>query len=84
MAWRQIGTSHYWTNADPIHWRIYVALWGDEIIELWLEPTRSNICVTFAMYIDGLAQDCNSFSALLHLLGMFCLYKVGLMLSRVD
>ena len=21
-----------WTNADPIHWRIYVALWRDELI----------------------------------------------------
>ena len=22
-----------WTNADPIHWRIYVALGGDELIQ---------------------------------------------------
>ena len=24
MAWR-------WTNADPVHWRIYAALGGDEL-----------------------------------------------------
>ena len=22
-----------WTNADPIHWRIYAALGGDELIQ---------------------------------------------------
>ena len=22
-----------WTNADPIHWRIYAILGGDELIE---------------------------------------------------
>ena len=21
-----------WTNADQVHWRIYAALWGDELI----------------------------------------------------
>ena len=28
MAWRQ---AIIWTNADPIHWRIYAALGGDEL-----------------------------------------------------
>ena len=28
MAWRQ---AIIWTNADPIHWRIYVALGGEEL-----------------------------------------------------
>ena len=23
-----------WTNADPIHWRIYVALGGDELMNM--------------------------------------------------
>ena len=23
-----------WTNADPIHWRIYAALGGDELIKV--------------------------------------------------
>ena len=27
MAWRRIGAI-IWTNADPIHWRIYAALGG--------------------------------------------------------
>ena len=34
MAWRRIGDKPLiiWTNADAIHWRIYVALGGDELI----------------------------------------------------
>ena len=28
MAWRQVIV---WTNADPIHWRIYAALGADEL-----------------------------------------------------
>ena len=28
MAWRQAIT---WTNADPVYWRIYAALGGDEL-----------------------------------------------------
>ena len=28
MAWQAI----IWTNADPVHWRIYAALGGDELI----------------------------------------------------
>ena len=31
MAWQAI----IWTNAHPIHWRIYAALGGDELT-LWL------------------------------------------------
>ena len=30
MTWRQ---AIIWTNADPIHWRIYAALGEDEIIK---------------------------------------------------
>ena len=28
MAWRQAIT---WTNADPVYWRIYAALGGDDL-----------------------------------------------------
>ena len=35
MAWWQIGQAIMWTNADPIHWHIYVALGGDEL-RWWL------------------------------------------------
>ena len=31
MAWRIGDKAIIWTNADPIHWRIYVALGGDEL-----------------------------------------------------
>ena len=32
MARRQIvEKAIIWTNADPIHWRIYAALGGDEL-----------------------------------------------------
>ena len=32
MAWRRPGRQAIiWTNADPVHWRIYVALAGDEL-----------------------------------------------------
>ena len=37
MAWRWIGLALnrrqaiIWTNADPLHWRTYVALGGDEL-----------------------------------------------------
>ena len=31
MAWRRTGDIT-WTNADPIHWRIYAALGWDELI----------------------------------------------------
>ena len=30
MAWRQAIT---WTNAGPVHWRIYAALGGDELMK---------------------------------------------------
>ena len=30
VDWRQ---AIIWTNADPIHWRIYAELEGDELIE---------------------------------------------------
>ena len=26
-----------WTNADPIHWRIYAALGGDELMTMMLD-----------------------------------------------
>ena len=33
MAWHQIGDQAIiWTNADPIHWRIYEALGNDELM----------------------------------------------------
>ena len=28
-----------WTNADPFHWRIYAALWGDELNRWETPPT---------------------------------------------
>ena len=34
MAWRRIGDRRQaiiWTNADPVHQRIYAALGGDEL-----------------------------------------------------
>ena len=35
LAWcRKIWQAITWTNADPIHWLIYDALGGDELIEL--------------------------------------------------
>ena len=36
-----------WTNADPIHWRTYAELWGEELINVW--PTLHG-CVR--RYID--------------------------------
>ena len=36
MAWRRQSTSHYLTNTDPVSWRIYAALGGDELINEWL------------------------------------------------
>ena len=37
MDWRRIGDQAIiWTNANPIHWRIYAALGGDELTHLFL------------------------------------------------
>ena len=30
MTWHRIGQAIIWITADPIHWRIYTALGGDE------------------------------------------------------
>ena len=33
MAWLRIGDKPFiWSNSDPIHWRIYAALGGDELM----------------------------------------------------
>ena len=34
-----------WTNADPIHWRIYAALGGDEFRSYFTEPLTIQVVV---------------------------------------
>ena len=56
MAWRRTGDIT-WTNDDPVHWRIYAAVGGDELMqkrcnssalamELHLFYIKPLICVT--------------------------------------
>ena len=52
LAWHQAIT---WTNADPVHLRIYTALGGDEFMILLLKPfidfqylqTEDSNCIDF-------------------------------------
>ena len=38
MAWhRNRRQAIIWANADPVHWRIYAALGGDELNDLQIE-----------------------------------------------
>ena len=42
-----------WTNADPIHWRIYASLGGDELI-----PEAMNYTVKFRQQnLDRMVSD---------------------------
>ena len=43
FCWRQ---AIIWTNADSIYWRIYAALWGDE-----LKPMEIYVLSNFS-YVD--------------------------------
>ena len=43
-----------WTNAYPVHWRIYAALGGDELTAV------GSFCEEKELYIDGLVQDCRN------------------------
>ena len=38
-----------WTNADPIHWRIYAALGGDELTvhDIWIDASYVNQAIDF-------------------------------------
>ena len=51
-----------WTNDDPVHWRIYAALWGDElrVMSMWVTLSISGgvaTDVTFSNQFVG-ARPC--------------------------
>ena len=46
MSWR---LAIIWTNADPIHWRIYAALWGDGLN--WNEKINAAHAYDYGPYI---------------------------------
>ena len=45
MAWHWSGNK-IWTNADPVHWRMYTAQGGDEWIhmKLWRQISHKGLC----------------------------------------
>ena len=48
-----------WTNADPIHWRIYAALGGDELIYA-VQYVGFNSRINYGMDFNGWRADWES------------------------
>ena len=49
---RQAST---WTNADPVHWRMYAELGGDELMDIF-RPSCQNLDVGIVIKINYFTQ----------------------------
>ena len=50
MAWHLLGAKPFWTNADPVDWRIYAALGGDELINVRGTTAGLDVKYTTSLY----------------------------------